>query len=265
MSSHDTLTADAVCKRFGGIAALNDARIRIGSGEIVGLIGRNGSGKSTLFNCMTGFLVPTSGRVELNGVPLAGLRPHRVVRHGVARTFQTPRLDLAAKVFDAVHAGFFLKNRSGLLASMIGWPSAHREQARLHAETRDLLDRLGLANAAGQEIGKLSMGRVRLVEVARSIAAGARFLLLDEPAAGLTPAEVAQLADQIRTVARSGIGVLLVEHNFPMIEALCSRVTVLEGGSVLFEGPASEARYNRAVIQSYLGASAVPQPAGALS
>ena len=247
------LAAVAVGIRFGGIVALENAQISIRSGQIVGLIGRNGSGKSTLFNCITGFLVPTSGSVHLDAADLTGMAPNRIVMNGVARTFQTPRLDLSAQVFEAVYAGFYVKNRAGLLSCMFATAAARRERKRLEAQTSVLLQQLGLADVQHAEIGTLSMGKVRLVEVARSIAAGARFLLLDEPAAGLTPGEVAQLSQEIRAVASTGIGVLLVEHNFQMIEALCDRVTVLESGSVLFEGRAGDVRHDPAVIASYLG------------
>lgn len=253
--SESVLAAVAVGMRFGGIVALEDAHISIRSGQIAGLIGKNGSGKSTLFNCMTGFLVPTSGSVHLDATDLTGLAPNRIVMSGVARTFQTPRLDLSAQVFKAVYAGFFVKHKAGILSCMFATAAARKERERLEAETSVLLQQLGLADVQHAEIGTLSMGRVRLVEVARSIAAGARFLLLDEPAAGLTPGEVMQLSEEIRAVASTGIGVLLVEHNFQMIEALCDQVTVLESGSVLFEGTAGDVRHDPAVINSYLGAA----------
>jgi ABC-type branched-subunit amino acid transport system ATPase component len=247
------LRATGVRMQFGGVVALQEASVVVQPGRIHGLIGRNGSGKSTLFNCITGFLRPTAGEIRVDGRAVTGWAPHRLVQAGVARTFQTPRVDLRASVRDAVLSGFYTRVRSGFVAAMLGLPSARAEERRLHEEAAQLMEQLGLLPLAGSEIGKLSMGQVRLVEVARCLAARARYVLLDEPAAGLTRKEQQLLAQQVRQLAARGIGVLLVEHNFGLIRSLCEEVTVLETGRVLAAGTPEAVAGDARVVESYLG------------
>lgn len=247
------LSASSIHMRFGGVVALHETSLVVRPGRVHGLIGRNGSGKSTLFNCITGFLRPTSGEVRVDGRVVTGWAPHKLVRAGVVRTFQTPRVDLRATVRDAVLSGFYTAVESGFVVAMLGLPRARAEERRLHERAAVLMEQLGLLPLASQEIGKLSMGQVRLVEVARGLAAQARYVLLDEPAAGLTRREQGLLAEQIRAVASRGIGVLLVEHNFALIRSLCDEVTVLETGRVLATGSPAEVAADRKVIDSYLG------------
>ena len=251
-----SLVATGMGMRFGGITALDNTHIAVGPGRIVGLIGRNGSGKSTLFNCITGFLTPTAGRVEVGGLDITGCSPDRIVAAGVARTFQTPRVEMRVTVGEAVLCGLYPHVRSGILATLAGLAGPFREERELRDRADAVLDRLGLLAFKAVEIGKLSMGRVRLVEVARCIAAGSRFILLDEPAAGLTGEEQVVLAGQIRRVAADGIGVLLVEHNFDLIRDLCEEVTVLETGRVLCSGPPRDVARDARVIATYLGTGA---------
>jgi ABC-type branched-subunit amino acid transport system ATPase component len=257
------LVARDVVMRFGGVLALDGASVAVAPGRIVGLIGRNGSGKSTMFNCITGFIRPNQGTIVLDGKPIAGLPPHRVVRAGIARTFQTPRVDLRATVRDAVLCGFYALGRSSFAASLLGVPSAVREEQRLGEQADAVLRQLDLAALADRQVGKLSMGQVRLVEVARGIAAGARYLLLDEPAAGLTQAERDVLAATLRSVAKAGVGILLVEHNFAFVRGLCQEITVLEAGRVLAAGTPDAIAGDPRVIESYLGSepAALLEPA----
>ena len=247
------LYARAVCKEFGGVRALAYASVSVQPGYITGLIGRNGSGKSTLFNCITGFLRPDEGQIIVDGRDITGMLPQQVVGSGVARTFQTPRVDPRVRVREAVACGFF-GSRAGFLSSLFGTLTARREEQRIWASTEQLMHRLNLLSWQDHEVGQLSMGLVRLVEVARAMAAGARYLLLDEPAAGLTPQEQSVLGEQIRAVADSGVGVLLVEHHFAFIRELCTVVTVLDFGRVLREGTPSEIAKDPQVVATYLGA-----------
>jgi ABC-type branched-subunit amino acid transport system ATPase component len=257
------LVARDVTMRFGGVLALDGANVEVTPGRIAGLIGRNGSGKSTMFNCITGFVRPTRGAVLLDSRPITGLPPHRVVRAGIARTFQTPRVDLRASVRGAVLCGFYSLGHSGFAGALLGLPSVVREERRLRGQADAVLRQLGLAQLADQQVGKLAMGQVRLVEVARGVAAGARYLLLDEPAAGLTETEREVLAATIRSVASAGVGILLVEHNFAFVRALCQTITVLEAGRVLAIGTPEEIAADRRVIESYLGSepAALLEPA----
>jgi ABC-type branched-subunit amino acid transport system ATPase component len=247
------LLARDIVMRFGGVLALDGAAVEVAPGRIVGLIGRNGSGKSTMFNCITGFVRPTQGSILLDGSPITGLPPHRVVRTGIARTFQTPRVDLRATVRDAVLCGFYSLGRSGFSGALLGLPSVVREEQRLREQADSVLRQLNLAQLADQQVGKLAMGQVRLVEVARGVAAGARYLLLDEPAAGLTQTERDVLAATIRSVASAGVGILLVEHNFAFVRSICQTITVLEAGRVLAAGTPEDIATDRRVIESYLG------------
>jgi branched-chain amino acid transport system ATP-binding protein len=206
---------------------------------------------------------PTEGSIDLDGAPITVLPPHRVVRAGIARTFQTPRVDLRATVREAVLCGFYPLGRCGFVSAFLGLTSAVREETRLREQADGVLRQVDLAPLGDQQIGKLAMGQVRLVEVARGIAAGARYLLLDEPAAGLTQSERGVLAETIRVVAKSGVGILLVEHNFAFVRALCETITVLEAGRVLAVGTADEIAANHRVIESYLGSepAALVEPA----
>jgi ABC-type branched-subunit amino acid transport system ATPase component len=239
---------------FGGVRALSGVDISVPAGAIIGLIGRNGSGKSTLFNCISGFVRPNTGQAFIDGVEITGLSPHRIVANGLARTFQTPRVDAHATVLAAVLCGLYSTVRTSLLGALFGTPGAAREERALRRRAEAELKRLGLSHLANVEIGKLSLGLVRLVDVARCLASGARFILLDEPAAGLTQAEKDRLAQEIRSLASGGVGVLIVEHNIELVRALCQSVCVLETGRVLCSGPPDEVLRNEDVVRSYLGA-----------
>jgi ABC-type branched-subunit amino acid transport system ATPase component len=250
------LAANGIRMSFGGLTALTNGNIEVAAGTIVGLIGRNGSGKSTLFNCITGYFRPKAGKITLAGRDITGLRPHHIVEQGIVRTFQTPRLDFEASVRAAVLCGFYPARCSTFLGALSGLPSVHREEQRLKEKADQIIERIGLAGQCDQPLGVLSMGQVRLVEVARCLAADAKFVLLDEPAAGLTREEQLVLCRQIRELARQGIGVLLVEHNFFLIHELCERVTVLDEGAVIFVGTPDEVARDPDVLRSYLGTAA---------
>lgn len=246
---------------FGGVVALDGASVEVRPGRVSGLIGRNGSGKSTLFNCLTGFLKPTAGSITLDGLDIGGRPPHEVVRAGIARTFQTPRIDFQTTGRDAVLCGLYPQLRHGFFASLLGLPSALAEERQLNERADAVLARMRMQAWGTSQVSKLSMGRVRTVEVARAIAADARYLLLDEPAAGIGRDELKVLADEIRGLADRGIGVLLVEHNFSLIRMLCDEVTVLDAGAVIFRGTPEGARRDDRVMQLYLGAAAAGEAA----
>ncbi|MBR0934354.1 ABC transporter ATP-binding protein [Bradyrhizobium jicamae] len=248
------LVAKGMEVSFGGVRALRGVDIVVSPGAVMGLIGRNGSGKSTLFNCITGFVRPSGGRVSVDGKDITGMRPHQVVAKGVGRTFQTPRLEARTSVLTAVTCGLYASVRSSLVGALFGSPWAMREERLLRERAEAEMERLGLANLRHVEVGKLSLGLLRLVEVARCLVSGARFVMLDEPAAGLTSVEKDKLAAEVRAVAARGLGVLLVEHNIDMVRQLCRSVAVLETGNVLCQGTPDEVLRNDDVIRSYLGA-----------
>ncbi|MBS0446905.1 MAG: ABC transporter ATP-binding protein [Proteobacteria bacterium] len=250
------LAARDVRMVFGGVVALDRVSIEVRPGRVTGLIGRNGSGKSTLFNCLTGFLKPTSGTIELDGRDITGHAPHDVVRAGIARTFQTPRVDFRTTGRAAVVCGLYPSVKHGFVASLLGLPHARRAERHVQQRADEVVERMKMQAWAASKVSQLSMGRVRTVEVARAIAADARYVLLDEPAAGIGRDELRVLAGEIRALADRGIGVLLVEHNFSLIRMLCDEVTVVDTGSVIFKGTPDEARREERVMSLYLGSAA---------
>jgi ABC-type branched-subunit amino acid transport system ATPase component len=234
------LAAVDVTKRFGGVQALRGVSLDLHEREIVGLIGPNGSGKTTLLNCLSGVLPPTSGRVLLDGSPLAGRGGHRVARAGVVRTFQNIRL------FGGLTA---LQN---VEVAALGAGRVRRARSREYAV--DVLEQLGIAELAHRWAATLSYGDQRRLEVARALAAAPRFLLLDEPAAGMNEGESEELRssiDAIRTERKCGI--LVVEHDLRLIMRLCDVIYVLNEGHVISRGTPEEVRSDPAVIAAYIG------------
>jgi ABC-type branched-subunit amino acid transport system ATPase component len=239
--------------QFGGVVALDDVGVTLEPGQIHGVIGPNGSGKSTLFNCLSGFVKPRAGQVLLDDDDITSLLPHARIHRGLARTFQTPRLEAKATVSGAIASGFYAMTKSGLLASLVRTPRVRAEEKMIAEGTDELLDRFALTPYRSLQVGQLSFGQVRLVEVARAAAMNPRYLLLDEPAAGLAVGEQELLAQVIVGEAKAGIGVLLVEHNFDLVTSLCELITVLDTGKVLTEGPATAVANDPRVIDAYLG------------
>ena len=232
---------------FEGLAALRDVTVELDRGEVVGLIGPNGAGKSTLVNVLTGFDRPTSGTVELEGRDVTRWKPNRRGRAGLARTFQHS------------HAFRALSVRENVEVAALG-VGASAVEARRRAG--DLLDLLGLGKNADARADGLAQGDERRLGVARALATRPTFVLLDEPAAGLPEAEVADFQGVVRTVRDDhGAGVLLIDHNMALIMGLCDRIHVLDQGRTLAEGTPGEIRANLDVAAAYLGESAVQEEA----
>jgi branched-chain amino acid transport system ATP-binding protein len=232
-----------VSRSFEGVHALRDVTLALGRAEIAGLIGPNGAGKSTLVNVLSGFDRPTSGTVELEGRDVTHWSPSRRGRQGLSRTFQHS------------HAFRSLSVRENLEVAALGVGAVARE-ARLRAS--ELLEKLGLSAQAEAPAGTLAQGDERRLGVARALATRPRFVLLDEPAAGLPEAEVPDFAEAVRSVRDDhDAGVLLIDHNMALIMGLCDRIYVLDQGRVLAEGTPEEIRANLDVAAAYLGESAV--------
>jgi branched-chain amino acid transport system ATP-binding protein len=241
----ETLRASAVSRSFAGVEALRDVTLELDRGEIVGLIGPNGAGKSTLVNILTGFDRPTSGSVELAGRDVTRWKPNRRGKAGLARTFQHS------------HAFRALSVRENVEVAAIGAGISPRAARSLASE---LLDLLGLARNADGPAEALASGDERRLGVARALATSPRFVLLDEPAAGLPDAEVSDFGEAVRSVQRDrGAGVLLIDHNMALIMELCDRIHVLDQGRTLAEGTPSHIRANLDVAAAYLGESAVQE------
>jgi ABC-type branched-subunit amino acid transport system ATPase component len=234
------LAALDVAKSFGGVHALRGVSLDLHEGEIVGLIGPNGSGKTTLLNCIAGVYAPTSGRILLDGKPLAGRGGHAIARAGVVRTFQNIRL------FGRLTA---LQN---VEVSALATKQVRRSNSSAFAFA--LLDELGIAAMAAREAGTLAYGDQRRLEIARALAAGPRFLLLDEPAAGMNETESDAVRSQVERVrVERGCGVLVVEHDLRLIMQLCDRIVVLNEGSTIAAGTPAEIRRDATVIAAYIG------------
>jgi branched-chain amino acid transport system ATP-binding protein len=239
----ETLRASAVSRSFEGVHALREVTLELGRGEVVGLIGPNGAGKSTLVNVLTGFDRPTSGVVELEGRDVTRWKPNRRGRAGLARTFQHS------------HAFRALSVRENVEVAALG-VGASPAEARRRAE--ELLELLGLTKRSDAAADGLAQGDERRLGVARALATNPRFVLLDEPAAGLPEAEVSDFAGAVRTVRdEHGVGVLLIDHNMALIMELCDRIHVLDQGRTLAEGTPDDIRANLDVAAAYLGESAV--------
>ncbi len=255
MAENGLLVARGVSKRFGGLAALDQVDLAIGEGEIRGLIGPNGAGKTTMVNVLTGMLAPTAGSIRFAGHEIAGAPPHRVARQGIRRTFQTLRIFPEMTTLGNVAVGFHTQTRAEVLDALLRTARARREEADTAAKAREALAFVGLTADADLPAGALTYGKQRMLEVARALVAEPRLLLLDEPAAGMNPAECDHLLDLLRRVQLRGITLLIIEHRMDLIMEACDRITVLNYGRNLAEGDPTEIQANPAVIEAYLGAS----------
>ena len=250
-----SIEAKGVGVHFGGVIALSDVSITVEPGLITAVIGPNGSGKSTLFNSITGLVPLATGSVLVDRIDLQGLPPHRRIAMGIGRTFQTPRFDPASTVLEAVMCGFFPTRTTGVISALLGLPAALREERSFHDKAMAILGDLGLSGHARHRLSELSMGHLRMIEVARAVANDPKYILLDEPAAGLTAIEQRKLADELKRLAASGVGVMLVEHNFALVRSLADHALLLHRGAELCRGQVKDIESDPRVIEVYLGTS----------
>lgn len=238
-------------KRFGGLTAVSRLDFDVREGEILGLIGPNGAGKSTTFNLIAGVYPASSGEIVFNKESILGLPPHKIAKRGILRTFQHNRPFAGMPVQDNVLVGAHTKFRTRLwgIVSNLGL----NEEARMRRKVEELVDFVGLSECRGADVATLSFGQGRLLEIARALAGEPRLILFDEPAAGLTPAELERLAGIIRGIAERGIAVLLIEHDMRFLLPLAHRVVVLNFGAKIAEGTPQEVRAHPEVMQAYLG------------
>jgi branched-chain amino acid transport system ATP-binding protein len=248
------LQVEKLTKRFGGLTAVDGIDFDVREGEILGVIGPNGAGKSTTFNLIAGMYAATGGDIRFAGQSILGLPPHRIAARGVMRTFQHNRPFDGMPVIDNVLVGAHTRFAASLWTVVLG--ASRREEIEKRKKAEELVAFVGLADCAGADVGTLSFGQGRLLEIARALAGEPRLILFDEPAAGLTAAETARLAEIIRGIAARGIAVLLIEHDMHFLLPLAHRVVVLNFGAKIADGLPEEIRANRAVMDAYLGSHA---------
>ncbi|WP_084261826.1 ABC transporter ATP-binding protein [Zymobacter palmae] len=246
----DFLTLQHVSRTFGGLKAVDDVSLTLRQGELVGLIGPNGAGKTTLFNLITGFTRPSNGSIRWQGRDIQQLSAHRIAHLGIVRTFQNLKILPNMTVFDNVSVGAMGQHRYRLWDALVRRGKPQRAVAE---STWRALEVTGLADAADQLAANLSYGQRKYLEIARALALSPQLLILDEPAAGLNDTETAQLADFLATLHRSGITLLLVEHDLNLVRTLCQRVLVLASGALVAQGTPDDIWRNPLVQDIYLG------------
>jgi len=249
------LVAAQVTKAFGGLVAVEAVDFEIPRHSIVSIIGPNGAGKTTFFNMLTGLYRPTIGRIRFEGKDITRMRPDRITKSGIARTFQNIRLFSTMSALENVLVGQHARMKAGLFGSIVRTPGVRKEERTVRERGRELLDYVGLSTQVFEEsAANLSYGDQRRVEIARALASDPALLLLDEPTAGMNPQESAQLTDFMgRMRDDRGLAILLIEHDMRVVMGVSERITVLDHGEKIAEGVPEEVRSNERVVEAYLG------------
>jgi branched-chain amino acid transport system ATP-binding protein len=254
----DLLVVDGIGRSYGAVKAVTDLKFTVRDGEVLGLIGPNGAGKTTAVNLISGTVKPDTGKVTLKGEDVTAMSTHRLVRRGLVRTFQSTTIYGEQSVWRNIYRGTFTESYTGFWSSFLG-SSGHRQaQEQAHQRVELLLAELGLEPVRDTEARHLPYGRQKALGIAVALASKPSLILLDEPAAGLSAEEADRVADVIKDVNRTGVSVIVIDHNMRFIARLCDRVVVMHHGMELCVGTPAEVTSNPSVIEAYLGSDHEP-------
>lgn len=245
-----------VTMRFGGVTAVNNLTMQVPEGTITGLIGPNGAGKTTVFNVISGFYTPQEGDIVFQGQHVKGFPPHRICKAGMARTFQNIRLFTNETALENVMAGCHVRRKTSWWMPIVHLPVAVREEREIRERAGEFISKLGLDSYSNEKSASLPYGAQRRLEIARALATQPRFLLLDEPAAGMNPQESSELMRFIQRIRDEfELTILLIEHDMKVVMGVCQYIWVLEYGQLIAQGQPEAIRNNPRVIEAYLGQS----------